>query len=352
MKLLIINIGGSSTKLAIYEDEKEIITEVIRHPESDFKEFDSIWSQYEYRKNVVEEFLKRNQTTLSDLQAIVSRGPVVKPLHSGVYYISKEMVDDAQSGNYGMHPSGLGCKIALEMSEGKIPCLTVDPPCVDEMIDIARITGLPQIKRVSFFQALNHKAKAKQLAKELGKKYEDLNLVITHLGSGISVGTHRKGQVIDITNGLEGDGPFGLDRVGTLPAGDWMRYCLSGEKTKDELKNIINGGGGILAHLKVRNAIEVEKMIEDGDEHAALIFHALAFQVGKGVGAASAALGAKPDGIIVTGGLAYSKRFIDHLMPMIEWMAPVYIWPDDNEIESLAFGALRGLKGIETIYSY
>ena len=352
MKILIINVGGSSTKLAIYEDETEIVTETLRHPSADFSAYKTLWDQYEYRKNVVVEFMSRHQITLSNLDAIVSRGPVVKPLESGVYRVNKEMLDDAKSGKYGMHPSGLGCAIAWELSEGKVPCLTVDPPCVDELIDVARITGLPQIKRVSFFQALNHKAKGHELGDKLGKPYDKLNLVITHLGSGISVASHKQGKVIDITNGLEGDGPFGLDRVGTLPAGDWMRYCLSGEKTKEELVNLINGGGGMKAHLNTNNAIEVEEMIRQGNEYAALIFHAMAFQVGKGVGAAAAALEAKPDGIIVTGGLANSKRFIEHLKPMIEWIAPLYIWPDDNEILSLAQGAVRGLAGTEQIKVY
>ncbi|MDR0879941.1 MAG: butyrate kinase [Clostridioides sp.] len=352
MRNLIINIGGSSTKLAIYEDETEIVMETIRHPSADFSEYKTLWEQYPYRKRVVEDFMKRHQVSISELSAIVSRGPVVKPLESGVYRINEKMIADMKGGKYGTHPSGIGCEIAWELSKGRVECLTVDPPCVDELIDIARITGLPQIKRVSFFQALNHKAKGHELAKKLGTEYDKLNIVITHLGSGISVASHKQGKVIDVTNGLEGDSPFGLDRVGTLPAGEWMRYCVSGEKTKEELDNLINGGGGIKAHLNTNNAIEVEEMIEGGNEYAKLIFEAMAFQVGKGVGAASAALGAKPDGIIVTGGLANSKRFISYLKPMIEWMAPLYIWPEDNEVLSLVQGALRGLNGDEDVKEY
>jgi len=220
------------------------------------------------------------------------------------------------------------------------------------MIDVAKLTGLPEIKRVSFFQALNHKAKGRQLAELLGTVYENMNLVITHLGSGISVASHKLGKVIDLTNGLEGDSPFGLDRVGTLPAGDWMRYCTSGEKTKEELLAIINGGGGIKAHLNTNNALEAEEMIDNGNEYAELVYRAMAFQVGKGVGAAAAALGTKPDAVIVTGGLAHSKRFIGNLTPLIDWIAPLYIWPDDNEILALAQGALRGLSGASVIKNY
>ncbi len=352
MKLLIINVGGSSTKLAVYQDQTELIVETIRHRSAELTGFQTFWDQLDYRREAVLEFLTRNHVDIQDLDAIVSRGPVVKPLESGVYEIDQEMLADARQGVYGMHPSGLGCEIAWQLSAGRIPCLTVDPPCVDEMIDIARVTGLPEIKRVSFFQALNHKAKGRQLAEQLGTEYEKLNIVITHLGSGISVASHKQGKVIDLTNGLEGDSPFGLDRVGTLPAGDWMRYCTSGEKTKEELLAIINGGGGIKAHLNVNNALEVEVMIDNGDEYAALVYQAMAFQVGKGVGAAAAALGAKPDAIIVTGGLAHSKRFVGNLTPLIDWIAPLYIWPDDNEVLALAQGALRGLTGKEAIKQY
>lgn len=352
MKILIINVGGSSTKLAIYSNETEVAVETIRHASADLAAFQNFWGQLAYRKEAVEDFLARHNMSVGDFSAIVSRGPVVKPLQSGIYEIDEEMLSDAREGVYGSHPSGLGCEIAWQLSDGKIPCLTVDPPCVDEMIDIAKITGLPEIKRISFFQALNHKAKGRQLAEMLKTDYEKMNIVITHLGSGISVASHKQGKVIDLTNGLEGDSPFGLDRVGTLPAGDWMRYCTSGEKTKEELLAIINGGGGMKAHLDTNNALEVEEMIDKGNEYAKLVYHAMAFQVGKGVGAAAAALGTKPDAVIVTGGLANSKRFIGYLTPLIEWIAPLYIWPDDNEILSLAQGALRGLKGEEKIKKY
>jgi len=352
MKLLIINIGGSSTKLAIFNDETQQITETIRHTSDELNVFSDIWEQYDFRKKTVTYFLQRNNVDLKDINAIVSRGPVVKPLESGTYEINQKIIDDAKSGKYATHPSGLGCEIAYELSDGKIPCLTVDPPCVDELIDVARITGLPYIKRVSFFQALNHKAKGHELAKILNTQYEKLNLVITHLGSGISVASHKQGKVIDITNGLEGDGPFGLDRVGTLPAGEWMRYCLSGEKTSEELTSIINGGGGFKAYFGTNSALEVEKMVFEGNKNAELIYKAMAFQIGKGVGAAAAALGVKPDAIIVTGGLANSKMFMEWLTPMIDWISPLHVMPDDNEILSLCQGALRALNDKSLLKQY
>ncbi|NKC68558.1 butyrate kinase [Vagococcus fluvialis] len=352
MKLFIINIGASSTKLAIYNNDSEEVVETIRHKSEDLLKFEGLWDQLEYRRGVITSFLERNSVNLKDLAAIVSRGPVVKPLESGVYRINQEMIEDARSGIYGVHPCGLGCEIALELSNDEIPCFTVDPPCVDEMIDVARITGLPEIKRISFFQALNHKAKGYEYAQKIGKKYEDLNIVVTHLGSGISVASHKKGRVIDVTNGLAGDSPFGLDRVGTLPAEEWAEYCIANQLSLSDLKKIINGGGGIKAHLNTNNAIEVEEMIKAGNKHAKLIYEAMAFQVGKGIGAAAAALTVKPDVIIVTGGLANSDRFINYLTPMIDWMAPLYINPDDNEIMSLAKGALRGLENPNIIKDY
>lgn len=352
MQLLIINIGASSTKLAIYDHETERVAETIRHSSQDLAPFEKLWDQLEFRRETVQSFLRKHHIDVLELAAIVSRGPVVKPLESGVYTISQDMLTDAQNGQYGVHPCGLGCEIAFDLSEGNIPCYTVDPPCVDEMIDVARITGLPDLSRVSFFQALNHKAKGREYASKVGKTYEEMNLIVTHLGSGISVASHQKGKVIDVTNGLAGDSPFGLDRVGTLPAEAWATYCLEKQLSQDDLRQIINGGGGMMAHLGTNNAIEVESMIESGNHHAELIFEAMAFHVGKGIGSAAAALSGKPDAIIITGGLAHSKRFIDYLTPMVEWIAPLYINPDDNEILSLAQGALRGLADPEIIKTY
>lgn len=353
MQLLIINIGASSTKLAIYDGETERVTETIRHSSQELAQYDSLWAQLDYRREVALDFLKRHGMDVNHLSAIVSRGPVVRPLESGTYEINEDMLEDARSGTYGMHPCGLGCQIAWDLTlERGIPGFTVDPPCVDEMIDVARITGLPEIKRVSFFQALNHKAKGRELAKELDTEYEKLNIVITHLGSGVSIASHKEGKVIDVTNGLAGDGAFGLDRVGTLPAQDWAAFCINNNMTINDLKKIINGGGGMKAHLDTNNAMDVEQMVEAGDKHAELIFRAMAFQIGKGVGAAAAALGTKPDAIIITGGLANSKRFIEYMRPMLHWIAPLYVKPDDNEIKSLAQGALRALKNPDLIKRY
>ncbi|WP_166793070.1 butyrate kinase [Budvicia aquatica] len=272
----------------------------------------------------------KHNIDIKSLDAIVSRGPAVKPLHSGVYKINQQMLDDAKSRRYGDHPCAIGCMIAYDLALNTVPAYTVDPPCVDEMISVARVTGLPAIQRKSFFQALNHKAVGRLLAKQLNRRYEDLNIVISHLGSGISVASHLKGRVIDVTNGLDGDAPFGLDRVGTLPVADWMRFCLSGDNQPEDLHRILNGGGGMMAHLGTSSAIDIEQRIQQGDKHAELIYDAMAFQIVKGIGAAACALGTRPDAIVFTGGLANSTYFTNKLKTKLDWLAPVHIFAGEK----------------------
>lgn len=352
MKILVINIGGSSTKIALFNDDVMIKSSTIRHSVEELKAFKEIWDQYEYRKKAVLDYCKHNQIALDELDAIVSRGPSVKPIQSGVYRISEEMVKDAESNLYGTHPCGLGCKIAIEISKENILAVTVDPPCVDEMIPIAKYTGIPSIKRHSFFQALNHKAVARRLALQLNRKYEELNIVVCHLGSGISVASHALGKVIDVTNGLDGDAPFGLDRVGTLPAADWMRFCLSGEHTRADIERILNGGGGMMAHLGTNSALEVESMIKEGNSKADEVYDAMAFNVVKGVGAAASIFGVKPDAIVFTGGLANSNFFINKLKTKLSWIADIYVFAGEDEMLALAEGALRVLRNEEQLLEY
>ena len=339
MKLLIINVGGSSTKVALFEDTKLQIAETIRHDSKTLREFNSVWEQYEFRKKAIITFYISNSISLEEIDAFVSRGPAVKPLKSGVYHVSEEMVRDAESMKYGNHPCGLGCKLAFDLSGGSKPVLTVDPPCVDEMESISKYTGLPEIKRKSKFQALNHKAVAKRFAKSIGKRYDELNLVVCHLGSGISVASHRKGLVVDVTNGLDGDGPFGLDRVGTLPAGDWMEMCTSGNHSKEQLKSLLDGGGGMMAYLKTNNAIEIEKRIAEGDLEAEAIYHAMVFQTAKSIGAACVVFEARPDAILITGGLANSDLYTSLLRKKIDWICPIEVLPGEDELQALAEGA-------------
>jgi butyrate kinase len=350
--MLLINTGGTSTKIGLVDDDRAIDVETIRHDLSELRKGGTLWAQYEVRKAAVLGFLDRRRAAALSLDAIVSRGPAVKPLRSGVYAIDRAMLEDAQSGRYGEHACAVGCKIAFDLAQGAVPALTVDPPCVDEMIDPARLTGLPQIRRRSYFHALNHKAVGRRLGAELGKSYEELNLVICHLGSGISVASHRRGLVIDVTNGLEGDSPFGLDRTGTLPAADWMKLCLSGEYCEEQLHRMLNGGGGVMAHLGTNDAVEVERRIAAGDVHAGQVYDAMAFQVAKAIGAAACALGERPDAIILTGGLANSEVFVAKVKERASWVAPFFVFAGEDEMQALAEGARRALDKEVDIQAY
>lgn len=337
MKALILNLGGTSTKVAIYDENQMILKESIRHPSEEIEGFKKIWAQYEYRKERILGFLNKNNLSIHDIELFISRGPSVKPLESGVYEVNESMVTDAKSGEYGQHVCNLGCAIALSFAkENGRKALIADPPCVDEMIPIARYTGLPEITRHSYFQALSHKAFGRFIAANLGKTYEESNIVITHLGSGISCGTHKKGKVIDITNGLDGDAPFGMDRSGTLPAADWKKLIQSQKYSEEELDYMLNGGGGLMAHLGTNNGEEIEKRILSGDKKAQEVFEAMAFQVSKAVGAAAGAMGEQPDAIGITGGLAHSARFVDFIKKHVWWMAPIYVKPDIDELDALS----------------
>ncbi|MDR1018344.1 MAG: butyrate kinase [Lachnospiraceae bacterium] len=353
MKSLVINLGGTSTKIGVYDDKNPIIKESIRHDTSEIKKFKQVWDQYEYRKCSILNFLKVNKINLYDIDFFVSRGPSVKPVISGTYRIDENMVTDAKNGNYGVHVCNLGSGIALEFAnENNKIALTCDMPCVDEMISIAKYTGIPDIKRHSFFQALSHKAVGREVAMEIGKPYEELALVITHLGSGISVASHLDGKVIDITNGLDGDAPFGMDRSGTLPAADWKKLILSGKYSNEQLDYFLNGGGGLMAHLSTNNGEEVEKRIDAGDNKAKEVYEAMAFQISKALGAASAAMGKKPDGIIITGGLAHSKRFTDMIIERVSWISKVYVRPDTDELDALNEGTYEAFIGQREIMQY
>jgi butyrate kinase len=258
------------------------------------------------------------------------------------------MLQDLREGFAGQHASNLGGIIAYEIATAlNIPSYIVDPVVVDEMEPIARISGLSKIERVSIFHALNQKAVARRVAKELGKKYEDMNLIVTHMGGGITVGAHKKGRVIDVNNGLHGEGPFSPERAGTVPIGDLVSLCFSGQYYREEITKMLVGQGGLVGYLGTNDAVKVEKMIEAGDEKAKLVYSAMAYQVAKEIGAASAVLNGKVDAIIITGGLAYGKGFVKEISDRISWIADVIVQPGEDELQALAEGALRVLRGEE-----
>ncbi len=283
----------------------------------------------------------------------MGRGGLLKPIEGGTYQVNDRMLEDLRAGLLGEHASNLGGILAFEISKaiGK-KSFIVDPVVVDEMQDLARISGLKGIERKSIFHALNQKAVARKYAKSIDRKYEELNLIVAHLGGGVSVGSHEKGRVVDVPNALDGEGPFSPERAGSLPVGDIVNICFSGKYTKEEVKKMLKGNGGIVSYLNTNDAREVEERIDKGDEDARLIYYAMAYQVAKEIGASAAVLKGKVDGIIITGGIAYDKKFTSWIEERVSFIAPVIVYPGEDELTALAEGGLRVLRGEEEAKIY
>lgn len=353
IRLLVINPGSTSTKIAVFDDESIIFEEILRHSTKEICSFNRIYDQLEFRKEIILDALEENNIPLESLNAIVGRGGLLKPIEGGTYEINEVMLEDLKSGSRGEHASNLGGILAYEIAKNlNIRSFIVDPVVVDEMQDVARISGLKGIERVSIFHALNQKAVARRHAKSLGKKYEDLNLIVAHLGGGVSVAAHEKGRVIDVPNALNGDGPFSPERAGGLPVGQVIDLCFSGQYTKDEIKKMIVGNGGIVSYLGTNDAREVSERMKNGDKEAELIYYAMAYQVSKEIGSCAAVLKGKVDGILITGGIAYDKEFTSWIEERVNFIAPVSIYPGEDELTALAQGGLRVLKGEEEAKIY
>ncbi len=351
-KILAINLGSTSTKVAYYDDAVCIKKENIDHPAEEIKKFSSFWEQDDYRTTLIDTFMSENGIDKNSLDVIVSRGGHTKPLEGGVYKIDEEMLSQQVSGKWGKHPCDLGSKIAYRMCQScKAIPLIVDPPITDEFETIARISGHPLIERRSCFHALSHKATAKRYAREYGLNYEKLSLVVAHLGGGISVAPHKNGKMIDGENGLEGDGAFSTNRTGALPVGDLVRLCFSGRYSYDEIHKMINGNGGLMAYLGTADVREVEEKAKT-DEKAALILDAMIYQVCKQIGAMATVLCGKVDAILLTGGIAYSETIVQKIKDRCGYIASIVVYPGENEMESLARGALEILKGEVTIRGF
>ncbi|MEA4989201.1 MAG: butyrate kinase [Anaerovorax sp.] len=352
-KMFVLNLGSTSTKVAVYEDTNEIVKESLQHSQEDLNHFSKIMDQKEFRKNAIIDFLKRNNFHLETFDCIVARGGCTKPIEGGIYYITEKMLSDMESGIYGTHVSNVGCMIAYELSqEYHIPVITANTVSTDELCNFARYSGIKEAPRVSTFHALNHKAIARKYAKEIGRAYEDLNLVVVHLGGGISVGTHEKGHVIDTNNALEGDGSFSPERAGTLPVGAVVRMCFSGKYTEEQMMHNLRGGGGLMSYLGTNSGLEVEERIKNGDDYAKEVFEAMAYQVAKEIGGASTILKGKVDAILLTGSLAYSDLFTSWLIDRISFLAPVHKFAGENEMLSLAENGVRFLNKVEEVKTY
>lgn len=348
-RILVINPGSTSTKIGVFENENCIFEKTIRHNVDEVSKFKSIIDQYDFRKKVILDQLDHEGINVSKLSAVCGRGGLLRPIEGGTYKVNDAMLMDLRQGFNGEHASNLGGIIANEIANGlNIPAFIVDPVVVDEFEDIARFSGVPEIPRKSIFHALNQKAVARRAAKDLGKSYDQANLIVTHMGGGITVGAHKNGKVVDVNNGLHGDGPFSPERAGTVPAGDLVSLCYSGEYYLDEMMKKLVGKGGLMAYLQTSDAVEVENRIEKGDQKATHTYEAMAYQIAKEIGSMSAVLEGKVDAIILTGGLAYGKVFVEMISKRISWIADTIVYPGENELQALTEGTLRVLRNEET----
>jgi len=351
--ILAINPGSTSTKLAIYEDEICIFKVSVKHDAIVISKFEHVVDQYEFRMESILEELKKSNIDLSKLSAVVGRGGMLKPILGGTYHVNDEMINYVKHAVRGEHASNLGCMIAKTIADlYQLPAFIVDPVAVDEMEDIARYTGMPEIKRDSLFHALNQKAVALKAAKDLNKKYQDLNLIVAHLGGGISVGVHQKGRVIDVNNALDGDGPMSPERSGSVPLGPLYKMVFSGKYTLKEIQRKNYGQGGLVAYLGTNDGYEIQQRIEAGDEKAKFIYEVMCYQIAKEIGSCATVLKGKVDAIILTGGLAYDKLAMSWIKERVDFIANVMVYPGEDEMEALAMGGLRVLKGEEEAKTY
>ena len=351
-RILVVNPGSTSTKIGVYEDEQLLFDKTLRHSAEDIAQFNTIPAQKDWRRDLVMKALREQGFDARTLSAVSGRGGLLRPIRGGTYAVNDNMVKDCTIGVQGQHASNLGGLIAREIGdELGIPSFIADPPVVDEMQAIARYSGHPLIPRVSKFHALNQKAVAKRYAKEVGKKYEDLNLIVCHMGGGVSVGAHVKGNVVDTENALDGEGPFSPERAGSLPTDAVMKLCFSGKYTEEELRKMFVGRGGLVAYAGSTDMRDLLKMAET-DAKVAEVIDAFHYQIGKEIGSMAAAMHGQVDQIILTGGIAYGKETVQALKDMVEWIAPVTVYPGEDELLALAQAALRVLTGEEQAKKY
>jgi len=352
--IIAINPGSTSTKIAVYRNKECIFEENIKHSAEELAPFEKITDQFEFRKQAIMQRLNGTKIDPEKVKVIMGRGGLVRPIESGVYRINDQMKHDLVNSPVGEHASNLGCFIADDLARefpNAVAYIT-DPVVVDEMDPIARIAGHPLFTRRSVFHALNQKATARRHATAVGKKYEELNLIVVHLGGGISVGAHRNGRVTDVNHAIGGEGPFSPERTGSVPVIDAVRMAYSGKYSEKEFTRMLIGQGGLAAHLGTNNAYEVEQRVKNGDEQATLIYEAMAYQVSKFVGMMAVALKGKVDGVLITGGVAYDKWFVEKLREYAGWVAPFFIYPGENEMEALAMNAWRAIQGEIEVKEY
>ena len=353
IKSLIINPGSTSTKIGVFEDETLLFEETLRHSTEEIAQYASIVDQKDFRKQIILDLLNEKNFDIKSLQVVVGRGGMLKPIPGGTYAVSDALLEDLKIGKQGQHASNLGGILAREIGDSiGVPSYIVDPVVVDELMPISRYSGVPELPRTSVFHALNQKAVAKRYAKEQRKAYDSLNLIVVHMGGGVSVGAHEKGRVIDVFNALDGDGAFSPERAGAVPSGALIKMCFSGQYTEKEVYKKIVGNGGFNAYVGTNDMRDVEKMVQNGDKKAEEVREAFIMQVAKNIGSMACVLKGKVDQIIITGGIAYDKVVVAGLTERAGFIAPITVYPGEDELLALAQGALRVMNGEEKAMEY
>ncbi|HQB63278.1 MAG TPA: butyrate kinase [Sedimentibacter sp.] len=350
-KIFVVNTGSTSTKIALYEDDKEVFVKSLSHPDELISKYDDVQDQLHMRLEFVRSYLEEKKFDVKDLSCVVARGGMLLPVKSGAYAVNELMLDRVENRPVMEHASNLAAPIAYDIArEAGVPSYIYDSVMTDEFPDIARISGMPDIPRNSTSHVLNTRAMAIKYAKSIGKKYEDLNIIVAHLGGGISINIHHKGQIVDLLS--DDEGPFSPERAGRVPCRDLINLCYSGKFDKKTMQRKLRGNGGLKAYLNTIDARQVETMIQEGNEYAKLIYEAMAYQIAKGIGDLATVVEGKVDAIILTGGIAYSKMLTSWIKNRVSFISHVEIMPGENEMEALAYGALRVLKGEEKAREY
>ena len=352
MKLLTINPGSTSTKIAVYDDTTPVFAQSIKHSVEDLKSFIRVCDQFEFRRDLVLKCLADNGIPL-DFDAIVGRGGILKPIEGGVYRVNEQMLSE-MSTPLRDHASNLGCRIAHDISSripGCIP-LIADPVVVDEMLDVARISGSPLMPRESTWHALNQRSIARRYASEHGLRYSDLDLIVAHLGGGISIGAHHKGRCIDVNNAFDGEGPFSPERAGSLPPGHLIDLCYSQQYTREQLRRRISGNAGLAAHLGTTDVAAIVESIKNGDKKAELVLNGMIYAISKWIGSLAVALHGHIDAIILTGGVAYSDYVVNAITDYVSFLGQVFVYPGENEMLALAANGIGALNGSIPIKEY
>ncbi len=353
-RILAINPGSTSTKFAVYFEDKCVLNKTIRHSLEQLMKYASVIDQFDFRKGLIIDELVAEGIDVDSIKYIIGRGGLTYPLESGVYRVNNRMLEHLREGVMGHHASNLGPMLAdfIALQIPGAQAFMADPVVTDELQEVARFSGHPKFIRRSIFHALNQRATAHLHAEKVSKKYSDLSLIVAHLGGGISVGAHKNGRVIDVNNALDGEGSFSPERSGTLPVGQLIDYCFNGKYSRDEVRRMVVGEGGFVAYLGTNDALEVEKRAASGDEKALIVQEALFYQVAKMIGEMAVVLEGKVDAILITGGMAYNKTLTEYLEEKTGFIAPLHIYPGEDELEALAMNALRAAKGQVEIKEY